>query len=70
MRPKPNISRQIGIVLGVFVICCLIVYMGMVVEALATGHRWSDTYIARLIVERYHLRQRQQAERDAMSQNQ
>ena len=57
-RTKPNVLRQVWIVMITVAACLALVYAAMVVEALATGRRWSDTYVVRLLVERNAQRMR------------
>ena len=51
-RPKADIRSQVWIVLGAAAACLALVYAVMVMEALSSGRRWSDTYIVRLFAER------------------
>lgn len=45
---KPNVRKQIAIVLVTCIGCLLLVLMAMLTEALMTGKRWSNTYIVQL----------------------
>ena len=62
-RPKANMHRQVWIVLGVAAACLVVVYAVMVVEALSSGRRWSDTYFVGLLAQK-------QAQRETMSDGQ
>ena len=54
---KPNIRKQLWIVLGALVACVAVVFAALALESLFTGRRWADTYIVRLFVERQQQRE-------------
>ena len=62
MRSKFDFSKQVKIVLGAIVFCGVLVYIAATM--FANGY-WSDTYIARIFIERNEARQRQQSGRGA-----
>lgn len=45
---KPNVRKQVAIVLVTCIGCLLLVLMAMLTEALMTGKQWSKTYIVQL----------------------
>ncbi|MDR1977744.1 MAG: hypothetical protein LBQ42_03315 [Synergistaceae bacterium] len=57
MRSKVDIRKQVWIVLGTIVACCVAVYAALVLEALYNGRRWSETYIVYLFAEKEMQRQ-------------
>jgi hypothetical protein len=57
IHPKANVRTQMWIVAGTTLVCLATVYAAMVMEALYSGRRWSETYIVRLFAERAEQRE-------------
>lgn len=55
---KPDIRKQVSIVLATLIGCLLLVLMVMLAETLYTGKSWSDTYIVRLFATMQRTRER------------
>ena len=56
-RLKPNLRKQVGIVLVTLFLCFVLVAFAVVSESLYTGKKWSETYFARLLVSRERARE-------------
>lgn len=54
---KPNIRKQIAIVLMTCIGCLLLVLAAMLTETLLTGKRWSNTYIVQLFAAMQRVRE-------------
>ena len=55
---KPNIRKQIAIVLLACIGCLLLVLSTMLTEMVFTGREWSNTYIVRLFATMQQARER------------
>ena len=54
---KPDLKRQLAIVGAVILGCLAIAVASVIFESSYMGRRWSDTFLIRLITQRYQQRE-------------
>ncbi|NLL36431.1 MAG: hypothetical protein GX256_02775 [Fretibacterium sp.] len=54
---KPNLRKQVRIVLLTLALCLVLVALAVFFEAFYTGKRWSETYFVRLLVSKEQQRE-------------
>ena len=59
---KPDVRKQVAIVLVTCIGCLLLVLAAMLAETLVTGRQWSNTYIVQLFVTMQRAREQRAAE--------
>ncbi len=55
---KPNLRKQVAIVLMTCIGCLLLVLVAMLAETMVTGKEWSKTYIVQLFASMQRARER------------